>query len=76
MVEMDVTRMVPGRRYWVAFRRRGEGFILDGKYAGRELSPLGEAIVFTESLPLGDGIPIKSVINVYELPSMGTLRIG
>lgn len=66
---MDVTRMVPGRTYRVAFRRHGEAFILDGRYVGRECSPRGEAIVFAESLPLTDGIPVESVIDVYEFPA-------
>lgn len=64
---MDVTRMVPGKTYRVAFRRHGEAFVVNGKYIGREFSPRGEAIVFTESLPLADGIPVENVINVCEL---------
>jgi hypothetical protein len=69
MAEMDVSRMVPGRTYRVAFRRHGEAFILDGRYVGREFTPRGETIVFAESLPLADGILIEDVIDVYELPT-------
>jgi hypothetical protein len=76
MPEMDVTRMIPGRSYRIAFRRRGEAFILNGRYIGRELSRRGDTIIFADTPPLADGIPVDKVINVCELPSVGTPAIA
>jgi hypothetical protein len=68
MMDMDVTRMVPGRIYRVAFRRRGEAFVLNDRYIGREISSHGDSVVFAESLPSSEGIPVESVIDVSEMP--------